>query len=188
VPVFDDSTNPVDRSQYEVLGSVFVEELTPGAMSLRNALWYQQFESRGLFGYCVWQMPLKILTLSLWNIVPLAWPCIAGNPSSAADRLAYLLPYARRVTAEMGGDTAVLVGTESSEEANSWGMGLRRGSFMNFGAVTEVSIERNTGIKVLVLKHLEDAQRPPSKPSPASPPLHTSPAVPIKRTSTPSRR
>ena len=169
VYVIDAGTTPLDLSQYEILGSVRVDQHTDNEIGVRNWIWFNHFESPGRFGYCVWQTPLKMVTLGLWNIVPLAWPCSGGNPSDAAERLEYLSRYARRVAAEVGGDTVLMTeshsGTrmEHSGVAMTTGVGGSRGgaAFTPYAETTSVYEERNTGLTLLILRKLKPGTSAP---------------------------
>lgn len=187
VQVVDAGNTQLDLSHYEILGSVRVDQHTDNEIGVRNWIWFNHFESPGRFGYCVWQTPLKMVTLGIWNIVPLAWPCGGGNPSDPAERLEYLSRYARRVAAEMGGDTMLMIETHSGARLERTGVAMGAGAGYHTGAVgfapytetTAVFDERNTGVTMLILRKLRGA--PPPAPGPqaaaAAPPAPAPRAV-----------
>lgn len=155
IEVIDAQNTAFERKDYEILGTLTAELPDPSSISLRNAFWYHNYESRGLFGYCVWQMPLKIATLSLWNITPLAWPCLASTDGAGtpADRLAQFSRYARRITVEMGGDVALLVDTQEQQYIDMQGFAADSPGYLApYVAKTETTIRRNTGATFLILR------------------------------------
>ncbi len=172
----DDAALPVfnrqaDAAQYETLAQVRVALPSPSSLKVRNLFWYNDFESHDRFVYCVWQTPLRVVTLSLWNLVPLAWGCFAANPSDPLERLDFLSKYARRVAAAMGGDAVLLRNTQDSTETHIQANTTRpRGLPMTMtSAETTVEVQMNTGATFEVLRR-RAAAPPTAQPEvPATP-------------------
>lgn len=152
VQLIDTGLASIDRDNYDVLGTVLVEEKSKNSLAWRNVYWVNDFESRNRYTYCAVQAPFKAITLGLWNVLPPAWFCMAANPDSSNSRLKYMLPYVRRASAAMGGDTAVLLNTLSTESVQTLGSGWHNENVSFFTTETGQTVLRDTGVKFLILR------------------------------------
>jgi len=98
------------QADFEVLGEVEVDfaPMVQGAF-FRNFYWTWGYGEGWRKGLCYPQAPLKLLTLGLWTILPLAWPCMASAPGDATERERALVKSIKHGVAAMGGNLAVVV-------------------------------------------------------------------------------
>lgn len=97
------------QSAYQVLGTVHVAYLRDLENAIvRNLFWTWNYEQSWRKVLCYPQVPLKILTLGIWYIVPTEYPCLAVVPSNEHDREADLVTALRRGAKVMGGNLVFL--------------------------------------------------------------------------------
>ena len=140
---------------YEVLGEVEVDygPAVAGATA-RNMYWTWPYEEGWRKGYCYPQVPLKILTLGLWYLVPLGWPCMAVAPGDTAERERALLRSIRHGTAAMGGNLAVVVAAGQMTYVTVTGN--------KYSATGVVNTVKSTSLKAFAVRRRSSASLPPA--------------------------
>lgn len=68
--------------------------------------------------FCKAQTPFRILTLSLWYLVPLDWPCFQGI-GQGEENTAWHLSKIRRAASAMGANLLVIAGTTDISYVNT---------------------------------------------------------------------
>jgi hypothetical protein len=99
------------EAKYEVLGSADVNFPIDGKAQLKNMFWTWPYLEKWRRTYCPIQIPFKIITLSLWNLTPFGWPCVAAMPSDEQERKALLSETTKKAAQVMGGNLVVVAGT-----------------------------------------------------------------------------
>jgi hypothetical protein len=111
----------VHSDRYRVLGSVTSRhEYTMNELVMLTLYWKPKFHpetSSALDTFCWAQAPLKVITLTLWNVVPFAWPCWAKYPSED-DNIVLHVGNLKRLTKAMGGNLMVLASRGNRQELN----------------------------------------------------------------------
>lgn len=99
---------------------VSYDEALHGAF-FKNAYWtWTDYEQSWRNGFCIWQAPLKLLTLGIWTIfVPTAWPCVARIPSDAESRMERAIEKIKNAAAALGGNVAVIVSRDATYSATT---------------------------------------------------------------------
>jgi hypothetical protein len=102
-----------DPSRYEIVGRVSTQyEMSPAVLTSMSLGFYRYDSSEAWKNpYCNVQVPLGWLTLSLWTLVPLHYPCMVaeGDTARATDgRRARILEALVRGTVASGGNLLVL--------------------------------------------------------------------------------
>ena len=111
---------PGYEDRYAVLGSASSE--LP-FVRLQAIFWYASMhDSEGTFlpAWCSWQAPLRALTLGLWSIVPLNYPCF---PSVDPDPRLHAIEL-RRMASAMGGNLVIIVESKSIRVSNQYGSAI----------------------------------------------------------------
>jgi hypothetical protein len=102
-----------DPTRYEIVARVSTQyEMSPAIMASMSIGFYRYDSSEGWKNpYCNVQVPLGWLTLSMWTMVPLHYPCMVAewdSPAAADRRRARILETLVRGTAAAGGNLLVL--------------------------------------------------------------------------------
>lgn len=108
---------PGYEDRYAVLGSATSEM---PFVRLQALFWYASMhDSEGTFlpAWCSWQAPLRVLTLGLWSLVPLNYPCF---PSDDPDPRLHAVEL-RRMASAMGGNLVIIVESKSVRVSNQYG-------------------------------------------------------------------
>lgn len=111
---------PGYEDRYAVLGSA-TSELP--FVRLQAIFWYASMhDSEGTFlpAWCSWQAPLRALTLGLWSLVPLSYPCF---PSVDPDPRLHAIEL-RRMASAMGGNLVIIVESKSIRVSNQYGSAI----------------------------------------------------------------
>lgn len=101
--------SPGAQRKYQLLGEIRADYHSHTNEGWKNVLWTWEHKSQRRDALCAVQAPLKLLTLGLWNILPIAWPCMAEVPDEPHLRRRDLVDGIKRGTKALGGDFAVLV-------------------------------------------------------------------------------
>jgi hypothetical protein len=114
-------------SGHEVLTRVGL--VFPGMENPGMAFWFRKYrpEQRWRKGLCYWQVPLAWLTLGIWKVVPLGYPCdpviwhTGGlRKIGGRDQRRALLRHGLQIEAERLGGDAIMLGFVSDQAANGW--------------------------------------------------------------------
>ncbi len=144
------------EDRYEVVGAVEAD-FTQVAQSAvgRNVFWTFDYEETWRKALCYPQVPLKLLTLSMWNIVPLQYPCFASVPGDPLDRRAALIERLKRGGKALGANLVVVTASGAMHyvTGNKYGV--------SSGVVPEMSLK---GFAVRV----KDGAPPPKRETSAS--------------------
>ena len=99
------------EGEFIVLGAIETDySANMSEAYLRNLFWTWNYDETWRKWVCWPQAPLKLITLSLWNIVPTAWPCGAKIPSEEKDRQKAHYERLKRLAAAMGGNMVMVSG------------------------------------------------------------------------------
>lgn len=100
------------QARYRVLGAVNAKVTWPENYFYRNVYWTTgDYQSTWQKALCWPQAPLKLLTLGIWNIVPISWPCwMIGESRDEAQRTAMLIHGLTIGVSEMGGNLLLITG------------------------------------------------------------------------------
>ncbi len=133
------------ESHFQVLGTAesdFTKGL--GSGTLNNLFWTWNYKEGWRKALCYWQVPLKIATIGVWNLIPLQYPCIATLPSQEKDRQKVHLANLRSLAVAMGGNMVVLSGKG----------GLQISTVnTKTGAVLSTGIEKDISMTGYVIKY-----------------------------------
>ncbi len=104
--------------RYKIVGAVLIKpKFTPPDLRLRQMLWYVPLDrsrhSAARRVFCAAQAPFRALTLGLWNIVPLNYPCFASYPKEGNKNLGVQLKNLKKAAARLGGNLVVVAKVEN---------------------------------------------------------------------------
>lgn len=99
------------EQSYQVLGTVEADYGPVGSsLGITNLFWAPDYDEGWRKALCYPQVPLKILTMSLWVAVPLHYPCWATIPGED-ERMEPLIQHVRKGAKAMGANLVVLTAT-----------------------------------------------------------------------------
>jgi|GEM_PF-5057496 len=138
---------------FQLLGTI--TSAHDSSSALRDWLWYTPLHE-GVHGgfrvnYCKAQSPFKTVTLGLWALVPLYYPCTGGFPSDRVENLSIHVKELKRTAAEMGADLVILADITDSEMTTITGT---YGSNIAWATATKETI-RGVAVKAFAIKVLK---------------------------------
>jgi hypothetical protein len=135
---------------FQIIGTI-TSKHEPGS-SLRDWLWYtplhEGVHSDLRINYCKAQSPLKSITLGLWALVPLYYPCTGGFPSDRVENLSIHIKELKRTATEMGANLVILADITDSEMTTITGT---YGNNISWVTTTSETI-RGVAVKAFVVK------------------------------------
>ncbi len=98
------------EQKYQILGDVEAD-FFKGVSQFRSLLWTYDYKDNWRQNYCLVQAPFKLVTLGIWTLLPIAWPCVASAPSDPLDRKQALIEDLKKATKALGGNLLILSGS-----------------------------------------------------------------------------
>ncbi len=104
------------ENKYQVLGSVSSGFNKDAYAGFKSTYWTPSFHGKDTWrkGLCYPQAPLKLLTLGIWNLVPLAWPCMSQMPTDETERKSLMINSMAKGAKEFGANILIVTGSEST--------------------------------------------------------------------------
>ena len=97
-----------DPARYEVVGRVGVTIKNPGFANVGWGFYDYAQDQSWRKAYCWWQVPLSWLTIGIWAILPLYYPCWVLPESDPAVRKDRIVQSVRRAAYALGADVVVM--------------------------------------------------------------------------------
>jgi hypothetical protein len=104
---FQDSKIIADPSRFQLLGAVEARQNDGLLAGLGWWIYDYREDERWRVGYCAWQVPLGWVTVGLWGLVPIHYPC-GVLQGTEEDRRAEIVRTLQKATKSLGGDVLVV--------------------------------------------------------------------------------
>lgn len=104
---FQDSKIIADPARFQLLGAVEATQNPTLVAGLGWWIYHYREDERWRVGYCAWQVPLGWVTLGLWGIVPIHYPC-GVSQGTEEDRRAEIVRTLQKATKALGGDVLIV--------------------------------------------------------------------------------
>ncbi len=100
------------RDRYETLGAAEAQIVWPDGYFFQNVYWTTaDYQESWRFALCWPQAPLKLLSMGIWNLVPISWPCwMVGEQRNENERRKILMDGLAKAVKVMGGNLLLITG------------------------------------------------------------------------------